>query len=33
MTAAQVIYGVSMRDSVSRLLSMRLEEAATVVHS
>jgi chromosome segregation protein len=28
MTAAQVIYGVSMRDSVSRLLSLRLEEAA-----
>jgi chromosome segregation protein len=27
MTAAQVIYGVSMKDSVSRLLSMRLEEA------
>ncbi len=26
MTAAQVIYGVSMRDSVSRLLSMKLEE-------
>ncbi|HLG65394.1 MAG TPA: chromosome segregation protein SMC [Ktedonosporobacter sp.] len=26
MTAAQVIYGVSMRDSVSRLLSIRLEE-------
>jgi chromosome segregation protein len=32
MTAAQVIYGVSMKDSVSRLLSMRLEEAtATAV--
>jgi chromosome segregation protein len=30
MTAAQVIYGVSMRDSVSRLLSIRLEEAAVV---
>ena len=28
MTAAQVLYGVSMRDSVSRLLSMRLEEVA-----
>ncbi len=28
MTAAQVIYGVSMRDSVSRLLSLRLEEIA-----
>jgi chromosome segregation protein len=27
MTAAQVIYGVSMRESVSRLLSLRLEEA------
>lgn len=27
MTAAQVIYGVSMRESVSRLLSIRLEEA------
>ena len=27
MTAAQVLYGVSMRESVSRLLSMRLEEA------
>ncbi|HEV2662468.1 MAG TPA: AAA family ATPase, partial [Ktedonobacteraceae bacterium] len=26
MTAAQVIYGVSMRDSASRLLSIRLEE-------
>ena len=26
MTAAQVIYGVSMRDSASRLLSLRLEE-------
>jgi chromosome segregation protein len=26
MTAAQVIYGVSMRESVSRLLSLRLEE-------
>jgi chromosome segregation protein len=33
MTAAQVIYGVSMRDSVSRLLSMRLEEVGAVVHS
>jgi chromosome segregation protein len=31
MTAAQVIYGVSMRDSVSRLLSMRLEEATAAV--
>jgi chromosome segregation protein len=32
MTAAQAIYGVSMKDSVSRLLSMRLEEAtATAV--
>jgi chromosome segregation protein len=29
MTAAQVIYGVSMRDSASRLLSIRLEEAVT----
>lgn len=28
MTVAQALYGVSMRDSVSRLLSMRLEEAA-----
>ncbi len=28
MTSAQVIYGVSMRDSVSRLLSIRLEEVA-----
>jgi chromosome segregation protein len=28
MTAAQVIYGVSMRDSISRLLSLRLEEIA-----
>jgi chromosome segregation protein len=28
MTAAQVIYGVSMRDSASRLLSLRLEEIA-----
>jgi chromosome segregation protein len=28
MTSAQVIYGVSMRDSVSRLLSLRLEEVA-----
>jgi chromosome segregation protein len=27
MTAAQVIYGVSMRESASRLLSLRLEEA------
>ncbi|GAC1358082.1 MAG: chromosome segregation protein SMC [Ktedonobacteraceae bacterium] len=27
MTAAQVLYGVSMRESVSRLLSMRIEEA------
>ncbi|MBE3560768.1 MAG: chromosome segregation protein SMC, partial [Ktedonobacteraceae bacterium] len=27
MTAAQVIYGVTMRESVSRLLSLRLEEA------
>ena len=33
MTAAQVIYGVSMRDSVSRLLSMRLEEVSAVIHS
>ncbi|HTI15592.1 MAG TPA: chromosome segregation protein SMC [Dictyobacter sp.] len=31
MTAAQVIYGVSMRESVSHLLSMRLEEAAVGV--
>jgi chromosome segregation protein len=31
MTAAQVIYGVSMKDSVSRLLSMRLEEATAAV--
>ncbi|GHO60161.1 chromosome segregation protein SMC [Ktedonobacter robiniae] len=30
MTAAQVIYGVSMRDSVSRMLSIRLEEAVAV---
>ncbi|GCE12691.1 chromosome partition protein Smc [Tengunoibacter tsumagoiensis] len=28
MTAAQVIYGVSMRESVSRLLSLRIEEVA-----
>jgi len=28
MTAAQVIYGVSMRESASRLLSLRLEEVA-----
>ncbi|QBD77963.1 chromosome segregation protein SMC [Ktedonosporobacter rubrisoli] len=28
MSSAQVIYGVSMRDSVSRLLSLRLEEVA-----
>src|SRR5579859_6677812 len=28
MTAAQVLYGVSMRDSVSRLLSIQLEEVA-----
>lgn len=28
MTAAQVMYGVSMRESVSRLLSMRLEEVS-----
>ena len=28
MTASQVIYGVSMKDSVSRLLSIKLEEAA-----
>jgi chromosome segregation protein len=28
MTAAQVLYGVSMKDSVSRMLSLRLEEAA-----
>ncbi len=27
MTVAQVVYGVSMRESVSRLLSMRIEEA------
>ena len=27
MTGAQVLYGVSMRESVSRLLSMRIEEA------
>ncbi len=30
MTSAQVLYGVSMRESVSRLLSMRVEEAVTV---
>ncbi len=30
MTAAQVLYGVSMRESVSRLLSMRIEEAVIV---
>ncbi|TMC24165.1 MAG: hypothetical protein E6J34_00940 [Chloroflexi bacterium] len=30
MTVAQVMYGVSMRDSVSRLLSMRLDEAVVV---
>jgi chromosome segregation protein len=30
MSAAQVLYGVSMKDSVSRLLSLRLEEAAVV---
>jgi chromosome segregation protein len=30
MTAAQVIYGVTMKESVSRLLSMRLEEVAAV---
>jgi chromosome segregation protein len=30
MTAAQVLYGVSMKDSVSRMLSLRLEEAAVV---
>jgi chromosome segregation protein len=30
MTGAQVIYGVSMRESVSRLLSIRLEEAVVV---
>lgn len=29
MTAAQVLYGVSMRESVSRLLSIRLEEVAS----
>jgi chromosome segregation protein len=29
MTSAQVLYGVSMRESVSRLLSMRVEEAVT----
>jgi chromosome segregation protein len=28
MSAAQVIYGTSMRESVSRMLSLRLEEAA-----
>jgi chromosome segregation protein len=28
MTAAQVLYGVSMKESVSRLLSMRIEEVA-----
>ena len=28
MTAAQALYGVSMKDSVSRLLSIKLEEAA-----
>ncbi|MBV9689906.1 MAG: AAA family ATPase, partial [Ktedonobacteraceae bacterium] len=28
MTAAQVLYGVSMRESVSRLLSIKLEEVA-----
>ena len=33
MTVAQVIYGVSMRDSVSRLLSMRLEEATAALPS
>jgi chromosome segregation protein len=33
MTTAQVIYGVSMRDSISRLLSMRLEEVTTAVHA
>jgi chromosome segregation protein len=33
MTVAQVIYGVSMRDSVSRLLSMRLEDVVAVNHS
>ena len=30
MTVAQVVYGVSMRESVSRLLSMKLEEAVVV---
>ena len=30
MTAAQVLYGVSMRESVSRLLSMRIEVAVIV---
>ncbi len=30
MTAAQAIYGVSMRESISRLLSLKLEEAANV---
>ncbi len=30
MTSAQVIYGVSMRDSISRLLSLRLEEVVAV---
>ncbi len=29
MTVAQVLYGVSMRESISRLLSMRVEEAVT----
>ena len=29
MTVAQVLYGVSMRESISRLLSMRIEEAVT----
>jgi chromosome segregation protein len=30
MTAAQVIYGVTMKESVSRMLSMRLEEVTAV---
>ena len=30
MTASQAIYGVSMRESVSRLLSLKLEEAAAI---
>ncbi len=31
MTAAQAMYGVSMRESMSRLLSLRLEEVANVL--